>query len=507
MNEIRQVKIGAILSYVILFVSNIISLVYTPFLLRSLGQSEYGLYSLMANFVAYLNLLDLGLGNAMIVYMSKSSVMDDEQTKAKNIGSFLKIYLFLGIIVILVGILLFFLIDPIFSSKMTLLELGKAKIMYLILLVPMILSFPLGVFNSIITVQEKYVFQKILNLIRVIIVPLIMIPLLLGGFKSIALVLVSSIASILTYLVNFIYCKNKLKVKILFDKIDKNLFKEIFTYSIFIFIIMIVDKINSSLDYLLLGSMCGTVIVSIYSIGAQFNNIYTSFSTSISSVMLPRISKMVSQKVDNEEISNIFIKVGRIQFLILSLILTGFLLFGKEFIQIWAGAEYTKSYYIALILMTPFTVNLIQNLGLTILQAKNLYKFRSICYSIIAVINLILSVYLIKCIGVIGAAIGTAIASIIGDIIIMNIYYAKKCKLDIVKFWKSIFNIAIYLIIPVMFGIFLNKAYIGTSYVLIFSKIAIYSIIFSLTVWLFAMNEYEKSVITKFFRKIIKRKI
>ena len=501
MSNNKQIKVGAILSYIILFVSNIISIVYTPFLLRHLGQSEYGIYSIMSNFIAYLNLLDLGLGNAMVIYMSKSLVNDTKEEQAKNIGMFLKIYLILGAIVLIGGIILYFLIDPLFSSGMTALEIHKSKIMYLILLVPMVLSFPFGVFNSIITINEKYIFQKVLNLIRILIVPLIMIPLLLNGYKSITYVLITSIVTVLIYLVNYIYCKSKIKIKVIFDKIDKKVFKLLFNYSVFIFIAMIVEKVNTSIDYILLGALSGTVAVSIYQIGAQFTTLYISFSTSISSVMLPRVSKIVEEKDSKTKLDNLFIKVGRIQYLILALIMTGFILFGKEFITLWVGNEFAGSYYIALVLMIPYTVPLIQNLGITILQAKNLHKFRSICYAIIALLNLIISIILIKIFGGIGASIGTAIAIIIGNIIIINIYYQKKCNLDIKGFWKNILRMSMGLVVPIILGIVLNYTIPKSNFLILFIKIALYCIIYLSSMWIVSMNKFEKKQVLTIIKK------
>ena len=71
MEESKNRKIGAILSYVSIIASTVISLIYTPFMIKSLGQSEYGLYSLINSVIGYLTLLDLGFGNAIVVYTSR----------------------------------------------------------------------------------------------------------------------------------------------------------------------------------------------------------------------------------------------------------------------------------------------------------------------------------------------------------------------------------------------------------------------------------------------------
>ena len=73
MNDSEQRKSGAILSYVSIILATLVQLIYTPFLIRMLGQSEYGLYSLVYSIIGYLTVLDLGFGNAIIVYTAKYS--------------------------------------------------------------------------------------------------------------------------------------------------------------------------------------------------------------------------------------------------------------------------------------------------------------------------------------------------------------------------------------------------------------------------------------------------
>ena len=133
------------------------------------------------------------------------------------------------------------------------------------------------------------------------------------------------------------------------------------------------------------------------------------------------MSKLVAKNASNEEITNEFIKVGRIQYLIVFLMASGLTLFGKQFFIAWVGKEFIKSYYIAIILIIPLCVPLIQNLGLSIMQAMNKYKFKSIATAIMAVVNVFISIFFAKKWGATGAALGTCIALIICNIILINI--------------------------------------------------------------------------------------
>ena len=194
----------------------------------------------------------------------------------------------------------------------------------------------------------------------------------------------------------------------------------------------------------------GAATVAIYAVAIQLQSIYMGFSTAISGVFLPKVTGMVTRNNSEKEISDLFIRTGRIQYIIMAFILTGFIVFGKYFILLWAGPDYEQSYWIALCFFIPLTVPLIQNLGITILQARNQMKFRSTIYVIIALASLLISIPLAKQFGGIGCAIGTSIALITGQIIIMNIYYYRKIHIDIPSFWKEIVKMSI---IPLVLGI------------------------------------------------------
>ena len=289
---------------------------------------------------------------------------------------------------------------------------------------------------------------------------------------------------------NYLYCKNKLNVKIKFVGFDKVIFKTIFGYSIWIFLGAIVDKINWSVDQFVLGAVAGTVAVSIYSVASQLNTLFINLSTAVSGVFLPKMSKMVANNASEDELTDEMIKVGRIQFYIIALMVTGFILIGKNFIIAWAGKEYELAYTVALILIVPICFPLIQNLGLSIMQAMNKFKFKSISTFIMAIFNVIISIFLAKLYGPVGSAIGTVIALIICNIIIINIYYKKSIGIDVVKFWKSIFRILIPLIIPLTITIIFMKFTNLGGIKSIFIYGLLYTILYSITIYFLCFNYY-----------------
>lgn len=492
-----EVKIGAALSYIIIILNTLIGVFFTPFLTRMLGQSEYGLYSLIASIISYITILDFGFGNAITVYASKYIAKKDNAGLNKLNGMFLIIYTIIGLVAAILGVALTLNIELLFSKTMSVEEIFTAKILMGILTFNVAVTFPFSIFANIITAYEKFIFSKTLNIIRVLALPACMIPLLLSGYKSISLAILTTVINCGVLLANTVYCIKKIHLKFLFNKFNKPLLVEITGYSFFIFLNQISDKIHFALNNFILGAIVGTLAVAVYNVSLQFINMYLAFSTAISSVMLPKISKMEAKNASDKEFTEIFIKTGRIQYIIMGLIVTGFIIFGKDFIVLLFGADYEEAYIIICILMIPITIPLIQNVGLSIMQAKNKFKFRAILSFATAIVSAIISAILSKQYGGIGAAIGTSFSWIVGNFLILNIYYHKIIKLNIFKFWIEILKISLPILI-IFIPCLLAISYFGYNGLLAYLlEIIAYTILYCLVQWCFTMTKDEKDLILR----------
>ena len=501
MSDSKQRKIGALLSYVSILTNTLVQLLYTPLLISKLGQSEYGLFSLINSVIGYLTVLDLGFGNAIIVYTTKYRAQGKYDEEKKLHGMFLIIFRIIGFIAGFIGVILFLNVNNLFGNTMTAVELGKAKIMMLILAFNLMITFNFSIYSSIISAYEKFTYQKLMAILNSIMKPVLMIPLLFMGYKAITMTIVITIVNISILLSNYLFCRNKIGIKIKFMGFDKVLFKTILGYSIWIFLAVIVDKVNWSVDQFVLGAVSGTIAVSLYSTASTINQLFINLSTAINGVLLPKVSKMVARNASDEDITNEFIKVGRIQYFIIFLMASGLVLFGKEFFIAWVGKKFITSYYIAIILILPLCIPLIQNLGLSIMQAKNMHKFRSVLLFFISIANIGISIPLAKLYGGIGSAIGTSLSLIIGNIIIINIYYYKKVGINVIKFWKQIFKMTIPFAIPIAIILLIMHFVTLHGYIHLLVFGGIYSLIYFIIAYLFVMNTYEKNFVNKILKK------
>ena len=463
-------------------------------MLRMMGQSEYGLYSLVASVISYLTILDLGFGNAIIRYTAKYRAEGKLKEQYEMFGMFLVLYVIIGVIAFFAGLGLYYNVNALFGDTMTLEELEKAKIMMLFLIFNVAVTFPMSIFGSVISAYERFVFPRVINIIRIILNTVIMICLLEMGYKAVAMVILQTVFNISTLIINYFYCKYKLHIKLYFCNFQWGLLKEISIYSFWIFLNVIMDRIYWSTGQFVLGALVGTTAVAVFAVAIQLEHLYMQFSSAISGVFLPKVTAMVARNNDRKEISNLFIKTGRIQYIILAFILSGFIVFGRDFIILWAGSEYEEAYLITLLFFVSLTIPLIQNLGITILQARNQMKFRSLLYIVIAVVSLVFQIVLAKQYSGFGCAIAIAGALFLGQGLIMNIYYLTKQGLDIISFWKEIGKMSVVPLFMIIVSFFIISFISLNTWLSLGVTIILFSAIYLPLFIHFSMNNYERNL-------------
>ena len=505
--KVSEKKAGVILSYTGQIVKILVNLLYTPIMLRLLGQSEYGLYQLVYSVVSYLSLLSLGFGSSYMRYYSqfKAKNDDDDDEIARLNGMFLTIFTVLSVICVICGLVMLSNIKGIFGEGLTDNEYHTARILMMLLVVNLAMTFPNSIFNCAITAHEKFLFQKLLILLQNLFSPFLTLPLLIMGCGSIGMVSVTTFLTCLTLITNIFYCKRKLHIRFSFYGFKLSMLKEMWVFTFFISLNQIIDQINWSVDKFLLGRISGTSAVAIYGVGGQINSMYLEFSNSISNVFVPKVNRIVAENDDNNQLTRLFTRVGRIQFIVLALILSGFIILGKPFINVWAGDGYDVSYAVTLLLIVPVTVPLIQNLGIEIQRAKNMHKARAVVYFAIAIANVFISIPLIKLMGPAGAALGTAISLFAGNIVFMNWYYHARIGMNMLYFWKEIARFIPALIAPAIVGILIMRF----AHVSGLLHIAIYAVIYATaycsSMYFFGMNAEEKQLVMGPIRKNLRK--
>lgn len=501
--KVNQLKAGVVLTYAGMGISNLISLLYTPLMLKILGQNEYGLYQMVFSVVSYLGLLSFGFQNAYLRFYAGCRKSGDRQELARLNGLFLLVFLAMAGMAFLGGAALVYKSDMLFPKKTGEAELVLAKNLMKLMVCNIMLTFPGNVFDSYVSAHEQYAFQKLLNIAQSVLNPLLALPLLLLGYHSVALVLVQTLLTAGKLGTNVLFCRKKLGMEFSFSGIQPALLKEVWGFSFYIFLNMIVDQINWNVDKFIIGKIRGTAAVAIYAVGAQLNQYFVNFSTAISSVFLTRVNRMVSEGGKEKELTSLLARVGRIQFFVLAYILGGFILLGRYFIRIWAGDGYGQAYGVTLLLICPVTIPLIQNLGIEIQRAMNRHQFRSLLYFFMAFGNLAVSIGLTERFGVMGAAAGTCAGLLLGNGLLMNLYNHRRIGLDMKYFWGQILPLLPGFAVAVGLGLGIS-AWLQIDTIQKFVGMgAVYTVVYAVLEWHLGMNGKEKALVRSFLEKAV----
>ena len=330
--QVNQVRLGAVLSYVSMGLSTLISLIYTPIMLGRLGETEYGVYGAVGPIISYLLLLSMGLGSAYIRYYSQAKVAKDRQEMAKLNGMFLVTLSLLGLVLLALGFFLAAHPQMVFGTKWAPEELALGAKLLRIMTVNAALSFPFSVFESHVNIHERYLFLKAVTMAKSVLSPLISIPLLLLGFRSPAIAAFSLVLTIVCGLTYMAYCFAVLKMPVSFRTYDLPLMKSMMGFTFYIFLAVVVDQLNYGIGTLMTTWIHGAELSGVYYSANQLNVYYLSFAMAISNVLIPRVHRMVAEGDSNRELTRLMTKTGRLQFIMLMAVFLGFVAVGRPFV-------------------------------------------------------------------------------------------------------------------------------------------------------------------------------
>ena len=500
----NQLGAGVLMSYVGQALQILLTLFYTPVMRSILGQSEYGAYEIVFSVVGVLSLFTFGFSGSYIKYYSVCKKKEDSEREIARLnGLFMLVFTALGTLVLILGGVLYFNAEMVFGGKITAGELALSRQLLLVMVVNCALNFPLTVYNNYIIAHERFIPLQVFNLFATVVNPCLSFPLLLLGFGSVGMVSAMLLVTVCRLLLSAFYCHSRLQMRFSFRHLQPGLLRSVWIFSLYIFIDSIVNAVNLGIDRFLLGKLIGTAAAAVYATGGQINTLYMSLSTTISSVFTPRINQMVADGDRDRGLSDLFVRVGKLQFAVLLPILGGFAVFGQRFIRLWAGEGYEEAFFVALILILGYTVDLIQNVGIEIQRAKGYQKYRSLINAVAAVLNLGVSIVLIRQWGAVGAAIGTAVMWLLSCGLVMNVFYAKVIKLDVLRFWREIARMACGMILPLALGLLL-LSYANRCHILIyFALIGAFVLIYLLSLYFFGLCRADRARVRWFIQKAL----
>ena len=495
-----QIKKATLLTYGYFCVANIVGILLTPFIIRMLGDSEYGLFALIGAFVGYLSILDLGLTSAIVRFVAQYRTQKDSKGLENFLAVSLIIYSAISLVAVLIGLVMYFNVDALFGDNLSLEQMGKAKIMFLIFIFNIAITLPGGAFTGICHGFEHFVFPRLIAIIKYIIRTILVVTILYKGADAIGLVILDSILNVLFISATIFYAFVKLKVKVKLHSFKASFLKEVFSYSIWIFVFGLVYQFQWRTGQVILGATTSTVTVAIYSVGVTLGLYFLTLGNVINGFILPKAVKSIYNNSSSETLTAEMIRVSRITMIIIFCVLGGFLVLGQEFVLLWVGETFRDSWFVALLIMVAFVMPISQGYAHAILEAKKMMRFKSLTSLILTAIGIIFGGYLSKTYGLQGIIYGIFGALIILQIVVL-FYYHFKIGLDMKQYFtKALFPFLVLFSLVSIISYFAFKTLEDGWFLFLFKGIC-YTLIFAIGLWM-VLKRNERNFFLNFVKKL-----
>ncbi|MEN0082785.1 oligosaccharide flippase family protein [Flavobacterium lindanitolerans] len=504
MNSSQQIKLGALMSYGAIAFNIIVGFLYTPWMIKQIGKSDYGLYILVTAFISYFA-MDFGLGQTIARFLSKYKANNEPEKINQMLGLTSKFYLLINGLVLIALIVVYFFIENIFV-ELSPFEIEKFKIVYLIAGGFSLISFPFLPLDGVLIAYERFVLLKLCDIISKVGIVILMIIALLLGYKLYALVAINAVIGIVIICIKFIYLSKRTDIKIDFKFKSKELLKDLIKFSFWVSVIGIAQRLLINIAPFILGIVSGTEQIAIFSIGIIIEGYTWTLAHALNGLFLQRVAQLDMQKNNLHEVTNLMIRVGRIQLMLMGLLFIGLIVFGQEFIILWMGLGFSESYNVILFLILPGLITLSQEIAYTYLFVINELKYRAIIFVGASVLSVIISFLLAPHLGALGCAIGIFSATMMCHVIGMNFIYWKKIKLEIPRFFKECYSsLIIPFVLTLLFGFLLNYLQPDKDLLYFSCKVALLSLFYIISVWLIGLHADEKELFKSMLLKLANR--
>ena len=500
-------KFGTVLSVISMTVEVFSAMFLTPFLIRSLGQAEYGVYSLVLSLVTYLALLDMGVGNSVVRFVSKYKVNEDEIGQRKFLGIITVYYAVIFVVILLIGVVFIEVFPVAFAQGLSSDEIVLAQKLLSITVLSIAITIGTSGFYHTTIAYEKFFVSKGVTIIVSVFRIILEFILLLNGARSIEIVLVNLVCTIVIRGTSVLYVLFRLKIIPTLKNVNFSQIKEIISFSVFIMLQMVATQINNVADQMLIGAFvqASSVILAVYAVGSHICQYVQKFGDAINSVVMPGVVAMVERGAKSKDLQQEMVRIGRLNFMFVALIWCVFLAFGQDFVILWAGEANAQAYWVALILTLPHVIIITENIGVKILWAKEKHKIQAVLKISVVLMNLVLTVILIKWNALLGATIGTFISLMLGDIVVLQVVFKKDIGISITGYYsgllKGIFpSLVLATAIGLLFKLVGLSGWFGFAV-----NCAVMTVSYGIFMLMFGLNKYEKNLIFGTVGKVFKK--
>lgn len=502
--DARKLAFGSALRLGNTVATALVSVLIMPFVVHTLGDRMYGVWTLVGTFIGYYGVLELGLSNAVSRYLAKSLGAGDEEDCNRIFNTSLRLYLGLGTVAFLISALI---------AAMASWLCGNTQDAYLFSRIILILGlsiglmFPVKVFKGALEGHMRFEITAGLDLLSLLLRTALIVPVLLAGYGILGLAWVTFLTSLPSVALH-IYFTHKHLPFLRFDSRywGRSTARLLLSYSAFSLIAQLADILQFRLDAFVVAGFVGVAAVTHYKIAGVLTQYFFDLMSALMGV-LPSIFSRQDGAQKYEALQNTFFFASKLAVCIASFIGFALIAWGKVFIWRWMGPQYDDAYPILLILVLGCTVALWQGPSISLLYGTSRHKVFALFNSIEGLANLALSLVLVRSYGMIGVALGTLISKMVVKIFIQPIYVCRVAGINYLDYVgrtaRTLATVAGSLVVPML----LSVKFAAPDYRILFALGLLSIVCYAVPLWLFEFSTGETRLLQQaIWPRIVVRK-
>src|ERR1700683_3512919 len=434
----------------------------SPFILHKLGDNAFSLWVLVFSLTGYYGVLDLGIRSSIVRYVARFAATRDEENLAKFLSTSVAFYAFVSLVVLFLTGLGFFCLPSIFKIPPDLLE--SSRVLFVLAGVSAALSFPLGVFASVLEGCQRFSWLHISQIGVTLLRGLLIAIALTRGGGLMAIGVITTAMTLVSYLIIMWLAYRAFPLRFSSKAVDSQAFRQMLSYSAFVFMILVADKLRFQTGPILVGAMISSSAVAYFAIGSKLVEYSTSAVRSMAIVFTP-MSSHLDATGDVVRLRQTLVLGSRACALVTFPLCAVIVILGRSIIEVWVGAHYLSSYLVLVILSVPRTLYLAQSPSTKILLGMGRHRTLATVLLLEGGINILLSILLSRHFGIAGVALGTAIPLTVTSVFFLPRHVCHELDISLRTFLTQAYFLPLTLCVPLV-GVllFMRKEFPAAHY-------------------------------------------
>lgn len=426
----------------------------SPFILHHLGDEAFGLWILIFSLTGYYGIFDFGIRSSLVRYVSKFQATGDKDQLARLVNTSLFTYTCLGLILVVPTTIGAFYVARLFHIPPPFLK--DARILFLMVGYSLAVGFPLGISGGILEGLQKFYLMNWTNIVATLVRAVLIIYVLRHGLGLVSVALITVSLPLVASAVRAVIAQRLLAIPYGWKYVDRESLRQVANYGSVTFMIIVAGRLRFKTDAVVIGSFLSAAAITHFSIGARLVDYAGEVVSSLAQIFTP-MSSHFHATGDYNQLRKIFVSGNRACALVMFPMTTAMIIMGKSVIEAWMGARYVPSYTILLILLIPSTFYQAQSTSNRILFGMSLHKALAYVVLMEGVANLILSIVLIRPLGIVGDAIGTAIPLLCTALFFLPRHMCRQLGIPVRKFLVEAYFYPVILCAPMVIVLILMQ--------------------------------------------------